>query len=266
MSGKSKHKRIALGIDIGGTKILAGLVAEDGRIIDQEVVPTAPLARPNAAEQLTGLAKRLADRNGLELGTLAGIGIGVPGVIDPESGMIVSCPNTKGLEGLVLGAHMESLTGLSTRVENDVNLAAWGEHWLYLPEVQNMVFMALGTGLGCGLVLNGRLYRGTGAAGEMGHMVIEREGPLCGCGKRGCFEALASGKAIAGTYRALCAESLPGGSENRGCEVSTEEVFARAEAGDTIARRVIEQTLTYLSLCAVNVANLLAPEVIVIGG
>lgn len=266
MSRNSKGKRVALGIDIGGTKILAGLVAEDGRTIDQEVVLTASLAGSTVAEELSGLSARLAARNGLGLGELAGIGIGVPGVIDPDSGLIVSCPNTKALEGLALGSRLEGLTGLPTQVDNDVNLAAWGEHWLYLPGVQNMVFMALGTGLGCGLVLNGKLYRGTGGAGEMGHMVIEREGPVCGCGQRGCFEVFASGKAIAEVYAEACAESRCDGAAGSECQVSTKEVFTRAAAGDAVAQMAVERALTYLSLCVVNVANLLAPEVIVIGG
>lgn len=185
-----------VGVDIGGTKIHAVLVDESGVVVQQVRLPTGfgpKVVLETAAESVRTLA-RLA---GVETASFATVGVGIPGAVDSDTGRVSHAVNL-GLEGLELGRELGTLLGLPVRVENDVNAAAVGTFRLLgRPAEQSMAYLNLGTGLAAGLVLAGRLWRGSrGTAGEIGHIPVDPNGPLCPCGQRGCLETVASGSAV----------------------------------------------------------------------
>lgn len=186
-----------VGVDIGGTKIHAVLVDDNGVVAQQVRLPTGfgpTVVLETAAESVRTLA-RLA---GVETGSFATVGVGIPGAVDSETGRVSHAVNL-GLEGLELGRDLGALLGLPVRVENDVNAAAVGAFRLLgRPVEQSMAYLNLGTGLAAGLVLAGSLWRGSrGTAGEIGHIPVDPNGPLCPCGQRGCLETVASGSGVA---------------------------------------------------------------------
>ena len=186
-----------IGLDIGGTKTAAVLLDDSGTVTHELVLPTGygpdevMATAQNAVEQLASLA-------GITPAALESIGVGIPGVVDPATGMVSHAVNL-GLHGFDLGRDLANRTGTRVEVENDVNAAALGAfHEIADPTVASMAYLNLGTGLAAGLVLNGALWRGSrGTAGEIGHIPVDPTGPVCACGQRGCLELSASGSAVA---------------------------------------------------------------------
>ncbi len=246
---------LVAGVDIGGTKTLAVLVRRTGEIVRQVRAPsgfgTAPGDVANAMSRLVvhGL--------GASPQQLAGIGAGAPAIVDPESGTVLSSPNLRELEGLGPRQLFGSLAeAVPVWVDNDVNLAALGEQWLGVARgIRHFIFVAVGTGIGTGLILDGRIYHGTGGAGEGGHIVLLPDGPPCGCGSRGCLESLASGWAIARRYQELTGQAT-----------SVPEIFSRLAAKEAAAQRVIEEAANFLGMGLATFINLLAPQMVVLGG
>lgn len=216
---------VRVGIDIGGTKTDAVAIDATG-----EVVHRLRLATGFGAESVLATAvaavEGLAQATGVTPATFASIGIGIPGAVDVASGRVEHAVNL-GLSGLDLGAEVAARLGRSVRVENDVNAAALGAFSLLrLTPAQSMAYLNLGTGLAAGLVLGGRLWRGSrGVAGEIGHIPVDPAGPLCPCGQRGCLELMASGSAVARQWPTD--EPKP-----------VRALFAAADAGDVVAREV----------------------------
>jgi len=188
---------VKIGLDIGGTKTAAVLLDDSGTVTHELVLPTGygpdevMATAQNAVEQLASLA-------GITPAALESIGVGIPGVVDPATGMVSHAVNL-GLHGFDLGRDLANRTGTRVEVENDVNAAALGAfHEIADPTVASMAYLNLGTGLAAGLVLNGALWRGSrGTAGEIGHIPVDPTGPVCACGQRGCLELSASGSAVA---------------------------------------------------------------------
>jgi len=216
---------VRLGIDIGGTKTHAVVVEDGGRPLQQVRLatghgPSGVLASARLA------AERLAAAAEIPVSGFRSVGIGVPGTVDAGSGRVSHAVNLE-VEELALREELEAVLGLPVRVENDVNAAAYGAFRLLdcAPE-SSMAYLNLGTGLAAGLVLHGRLWRGSrGAAGEIGHIPIDPNGPLCSCGQRGCLETVASGAALSRQW--------PGGGTH-----PVQELFAAAEDGDAEAAAV----------------------------
>ena len=186
-----------IGVDIGGTKTEAVAIDDAGLVIDEVRVPTgfgADAVIASTVAAVTGLADRL----GTAPAEFGAIGVGVPGAVDPGSGRVAHAVNL-GLDGLALGDELAARLGVRVRLENDVNVAALGAfHLLGRGPERSMAYLNLGTGLAAGLVLGGRLWRGSrGTAGEIGHIPVDPAGELCSCGQRGCLELLASGSAVA---------------------------------------------------------------------
>jgi glucokinase len=191
MTGGSPSR--AVGIDLGGTAIKAGAITGTGQVLDRRSEQVDP--RQGAARLLDRLAEIAK-----ELGATSGLGLGSPGVFDREGGRIVEAPNLRFLEGVPLREELARRLHLSAdaiRLENDANAAALGEQWIGAGRgEQDLLLVTLGTGVGGGLVLAGALFAGPGGmAGEIGHVVVDPQGPLCGCGARGCLETLASATA-----------------------------------------------------------------------
>ena len=175
----------AIGVDVGGTKIAAGVVSPDGDILNEVRYPSA-----GPRERLLSTIARAVNevRDGFEVG---GICLAVPGTVSTAENKIIDAPNLHAIEGVPLKDELEERTGLSTTVENDANAAAWGEFRFGAgSEATHLVFITLGTGVGGGVVSHGVLLRGAqGAGGELGHITIQATGPRCGCGNHGCLEA-----------------------------------------------------------------------------
>ncbi|MDP6409343.1 MAG: ROK family protein [Planctomycetota bacterium] len=181
-----------VGIDVGGTAIKGGAVSTGGEIITRREIPSGIDEGPEAVvERLAGLAR--------ELGAVDALGLGVPGLLDRERGVVLSSPNLRPLDDFPLRdelARRLAIESGNVRIENDANVAAIGEHWLGGARGESHVLLVtLGTGVGGGLILGGRLFLGEGGGGEVGHTVVDAAGPLCGCGQHGCLEVLASATA-----------------------------------------------------------------------
>lgn len=221
----------AVGIDLGGTNIKAGAVDADGRVLEKRSVPTGLADGPAAVlDRMAALAR--------ELGIDGPLGVGSPGLIDHAGGRILECPNLQDLQEVPMRDELARRLGVpSTRValENDANVAALGEHWLGAGRgVDDVLVVTLGTGVGGGLVLGGKLYSGPGGmAGEVGHVVVDPRGPRCGCGRLGCLETLAS--ATAAQKRAAAA-GLPAGAPG-----NLEQLAQRARAADGPERALLRE-------------------------
>jgi glucokinase len=266
-----------LGVDIGGTKVAAGLVNAQGEIVYQTRVPMVSQEDAAAGFQsvISAIRSVCADRPG-ETGPhqLAGIGICSPGPLDPESGVVLNPPNLPCWRNFPLGAELHRTFGLPVRVDNDANAAGLAEAiWGEAKGFRHVFYATLGTGIGTGIVLDGHIYHGrTGSAGEGGHVTIDYRGPECACGKRGCIEALCAGPAIAARARRRLAEPRP--SKSKMLELTdgdpngvTAEIVGQAfRKGDALASEVLLETAELLAVWLGNVIDLLEPEVIVFGG
>ncbi|MFH1618489.1 MAG: ROK family protein [bacterium] len=263
-------KKVGIGIDVGGTytKILA--CTSDGKMLKQDRFSTNPDKGPrpfikNVAHAVLEWKKEFGR-------AVAGVGLGMAGDIDPEKGIIRFSPNLNRWRNVSVAAPLKRMTGVECVMENDANMAAWGAYTLELKRrYENIIAVTLGTGVGGGIILGGKLYHGsTGSAGEIGHTKIQPDGELCNCGDRGCLEAYVGSYAI--SRRAL--EALKTAPEEsilfRLCRgekrVSTMALVKAADKGDPIARRIWLETGEYLGRGLVNLGLLLNPGCIVLTG
>ncbi|MGA2483974.1 MAG: ROK family protein [Candidatus Acidiferrales bacterium] len=261
-----------VGVDIGGTKVAAGLVNAAGEIVQHTRVPM--VTNKDAATGLAavlGAIRQLLEHSGAEK-QVAAIGICSPGPLNPETGVVINPPNVPCWRNFPLADEVRRVYSVPVKVDNDANAAALAEVlWGAGRGYRNVFYAIVGTGIGTGIVFDGKIYHGrTGAAGEGGHMGIEYDGPICKCGKHGCIEFLASGPAIARRARRKL-ESKPksallelagGKAEN----VTSEMVGKASSAGDAVAKEVIQETLDLLTYWLGNIVDLLEPDVIIMGG
>ena len=269
----SKSKNLILGVDIGGTKIAAGLVDERGEVLFAE--RTRMIARKSSDQGFQAIRDAIAlILRHPRAKEARAIGVSVPGWIDAKRGVLLSATNLPCFRDFPLVQEIEKLYGLPARLGNDANVAALAEAvWGSGAGYGNVFYLTLGTGIGTGMVVHHRIYQGrTGAAGEGGHMTINYQGPLCGCGKRGCIEMYASGTAIARRARERLSE--PGANESRMLTiahgnieaVTAETVSKAATAGDPLAAQILEEAADHLGIWLGNIIDLLEPEIIVVGG
>lgn len=264
-----------IGCDLGGTNLRAAIVdVKTGQVLRQKSIPT--LARKGheaVMKRMADLFLELIQSAGMQKDEIGGIGIGVPGVLDLEKGEVLFLPNLAGTwPNVPLRDTITRLTGLPTALLNDVRAITNGE-WLFGAgrDVDTVAVFAIGTGIGGGLVLNGRLHLGIGGTGgELGHTTIDFNGPRCGCGNYGCLEAYASGPAITAMgLKAVtqglttCIADLCENDLNR----ITPELIARAaRQGDEIAKDIYERAGFYLGIAAANICVAIGPRRIIIGG
>jgi len=266
----------AIGIDLGGTFIKAGVVDAAGHIIYQASRPTeGEKGRDAIVANIAAAAEAVLAGAGFAWEQVAGVGLGSPGVFDYERGGIVHhSPNLKALEGHPLPLLVQEQLrrpGVPVVLENDANAAAFAEKWVGAGrDARSLVLFTLGTGIGGGIVLDGEVWHGsTGFAGELGHQTILPEGPLCGCGNRGCLEAIASATGLVRRLREAVEMGRPTALANRvrgGEKVTSKDVYLAAVAGDATARALLEETGRYLGIAAANMINILNPEMVVFGG
>jgi glucokinase len=264
-----------IGVDVGGTKVAAGLVDSKGEISHRTRTPMVPtdaaagLAAVTAAiDSVSAAAKVNQDSRRL----ISGIGICAPGPLCPQTGVVINPPNLPGWRNFPLAELVSKAYRLPVRIDNDGNAAALAEAiWGAGRGYRNIFCATIGTGIGTGIVFDSRIYHGrTGAAAEGGHITIDYRGPRCGCGKLGCIEALASGPAIA----RRAAEKIAAGRSSSILELAggrldqiTSEMLGRAYlAGDLLAKEVLQETAMYLTVWLGNIVDLLEPDVMIIGG
>ena len=260
---------LTIGVDLGGTNIKAGLIAEDGEVIRRHRVTTdAHLGPRGVADRICGACRELlatADQRGA---AVRGVGVGSPGTIDIESGVVLFSPNLDGWNDVPLRAMVEDGLGMRCVVDNDANVAALAEQWVGVGQgTGSLVLLTLGTGIGGGIVLDGRIWHGgNGVAGEVGHMSINPDGPLCGCGNRGCLEAYASATAMVRPMRETIDAGAPTALAARRDELTAALIHAAAVDGDAAARANIEQTGRYIGVGVSNLMHILNPEAVAFSG
>jgi glucokinase len=254
----------AVGVDVGGTKIAAGVVSPEGKLLNEVKYPTA-----NVRELLLStVAEAIAEvKEGYEVG---GVCLAVPGFILARENKVLRAANLEAIEGIPLEEELGGRTSLPVTVENDANAAAWGEFRFGAgKDVDDLVFITLGTGVGGGVISHGVLLRGArGTGGELGHITVHPAGPRCGCGNHGCLEALASGTAI-GRRAQEVADEQPDSTLGRFAMERTprgEDVLYLARKGDEAALEVLREAGTWLGIGLATFVNIFDPEVIAIGG
>ena len=270
-----------VGIDVGGTKCLgvavadvavAGVAVAGGAVAGGAVAAERKVATPRSAADLLATLSTLAVELAAEAGeALAGVGIGVPGLVD-RRGVLHVAPNLPGAAGLDVAAELGERVGVAVAVDNDATCAAWGEHEMGSARgLDDVVLVTLGTGIGGGIVIDGRIERGAhGFAGEMGHMVVDPHGPPCPCGRRGCWERFASGSGLGGLARAAAlggkaerVRELAGGDAE---SVRGEHVSLALAEGDAEAAAIVAEFSEWLALGLANLASIFDPDAIVVGG
>ncbi|MGH9487299.1 MAG: ROK family protein [Terriglobales bacterium] len=259
---------MVLGVDIGGTKVAAGLVDRHGRILNRSRFPMN--AHGTAADGLSAVAAAIEAVRGRRHPTA--IGLSSPGPLDPQRGLVLNPPNLPCWRNFPLARAVARRFHLPVYLDNDANAAALAEaRWGAGRGFRSVFYATLGTGIGAGLVLDGHIYHGrTGAAVEAGHVSLDPRGPLCGCGKRGCIEAFASGPALARrARRRVQRDPVRGRTLLRlaaGRPLASEHVAAAWRAADPLASQLLASTADWLAMWLGTIVDLLEPEVILFGG
>jgi glucokinase len=260
-----------IGIDLGGTNIKAGLFDRQGTVVREITRPTGDLAPRSVADSLNHIA---GDLVGEAKGrwTIHAVGIGVPGGVTVDRRIVTQSPNFPGWIDVPLAEMVGKGVNAPVIIENDANSAALGETWLGAGrDVDSLALFTLGTGVGGGLVLDRRVWRGAwGMAGELGHITIDRNGPLCGCGNHGCLEAFARRDAIVERGRAIFqggqSQFLRELSHNLLDAVTPESLYEAAKAGCAACREVLQDVGRYVGVAAATVLNVLNVRMVLIGG
>ncbi len=261
----------SIGVDLGGTNLRIAAVSQQGELMEKVTLGTrVALGKDHVMGEMCDAIRVLASKYGANF-TLQGIGIGVPGIIDMKTGMLRESPNLPGWAETPVRAEIERLLGTRVILENDANVAALGEKWLGAArDVDDMAMLTLGTGVGGGIVLQGRIWHGmTGMAGEFGHMTVEPEGPPCGCGNRGCVEQYASATAVVRMAKeAIASGRAPGLAKAASSdpEFSSKAIYNLAIQGDEEAKKIFGRVGRALGICLANLVNAFNLNMYVIGG
>jgi len=262
----------AIGVDLGGTNLRIAVVDEHGKIIEKITTGTeVSRGRDTVIFEMCTAIQELSTKFRNSAGHLVGIGVGVPGIIEMSTGMLRQSPNLPGWEDYPVREEIEQRLGTRVVLENDANSAALGEKWLgAAANVDDMCMITLGTGVGGGLVLQGRVWHGmTGMAGEFGHITVDPKGPPCGCGSQGCLEQYASATAV----KRMAIEAVANGSApelgramNETPEFSSKVVYQMAIQGDEPARNIFHTVGKALGIVLADLVNIFNIPMYVIGG
>ena len=264
-------KRV-LAFDLGGTKFAFGVVAENGEVIGSDKIETLAKQGPEQAIQRVNLAAQLLLKKlNIKPEELIGIGIASPGPLDISKGCVDGSPNLPGWTGYSIEAGLSTFFNLPARIDNDANAAALGEYKFGAGKnKKNMVYITVSTGIGGGVIVDGRLMRGAnGNAAELGHLTLNINGPACPCGANGCFEMYASGTAIARRTR----EAIQTGTQSQILnlagsieDITTYHILEALQKNDALAQKIWNETTEYLGRGLAVVINTFNPELIVVGG
>lgn len=273
MSKSVARVPLVAGVDLGGTKILAGLVDTENRILGRAKSPT-PSQEGNRAI-LAAIVEALGQAcasAGVAPSDLTGIGLGSPGPLDPEAGVILFSANLN-VRDFAIGPDLSRATGLPVLVRNDVRVGGYGEFRLGAGRgYRNVLAAFVGTGIGGCVIIDGVMQTGsTGNAGEVGHLIVKPRGPKCGCGRRGCLEALASRTAIARRIIKAHKQGIPTSLGNklasgRNERLKSKELAAAYQLGDPVVIREVQRSAHYLGLALGGLVNVLGPQIVIVGG
>lgn len=264
--------KVRVGFDLGGTNMGAGLIDYEGNILFQDDCPTLAM---ESFENVVGRMKNLlrncfneAEKKGHEISS---IGMGCPGLLDSDKGIVRFSPNLPQWKDVEIGKIISDEFKVPVAIDNDVRVAALGEYNFGAGKgFKNIICITVGTGIGGGLILDGKLLRGpTQSIGEIGHMTLKKDGPLCGCGNYGCLEALASSTAIIRSIKEVFEKNtspLMKELHNSGIDLGAYLVSQAINRGDKEAARIMSETGEWIGIGLANVVNLLNPDIIIIGG
>lgn len=269
------NNEMFLGVDIGGTKVAAGIVTPRGEILSKVRVPM--VSDRDAAAGLAAVESAISaalESQPKRRSSVAAIGISSPGPLDPRRGVVINPPNLKCWQNFPLAEKISASRHLPTRLDNDANAAALAEAlWGAGAGYASVFYATLGTGIGTGVILDGKIYHGrTGAAAEGGHVSIDYHGPKCGCGKHGCIEALAAGPAVARRAREHLLTGGPGRdallalASGNPDKITAEMVASAWHSGDDLAGKILRETADLLAIWLGNIVDLFEPDVIIFGG
>ena len=273
-----EREQFIIGVDLGGTNIVAGAMTVDGsRQLSVRSIPTnASLGDEGVADRMVTLVEGVIldtmRQTGIFRSDFLGVGVGAPGPLDRERGIVLVAPNL-GWSNFPLRDRIHDRLSLPTTLDNDANCATFGEWWQGAARGgRNVVGLTIGTGIGGGLILNGALYHGASdMAGEVGHTTIDLNGRHCKCGNYGCLEAYASAPAIATRAREVLVReegesAIPGMVQGRFEDITAQTVYDAAKAGDLVASEIVRDTARYLGAGVANLLNIFNPDTVVIAG
>ncbi len=265
------NKSFLIGVDIGGTNLKTGLVNMDGKILKKIVVDTRG-GKDIVLKQIVNSIKNIMGGTEKNKSEIIGIGIGTPGLVDSEKGIIRGLTNIKGFENVHMKEYVESALDIPTSVDNDVNVMAYGELKCGAgKDAMNIVCLTLGTGVGGGIIIDGKIYRGSSlSAGEIGHIPVNVDGPKCICGGRACLESyIGRDRIIKRTIEKLTQKKesiIPKLVAEDLEKITPKIVYEAAEKGDMLAIEIWRETAQYLATALAGIINVLNPELIIIGG
>ncbi len=262
-----------IGVDMGGTKILSAVVNASGNILATAKMPTQAKDDTSIViDRISDCIKEAFQKSEVSEDTIRAIGIGAPGPLDPETGVVIFAPNL-GWKDVPLKTELEARIGIPTFVDNDVNVGTLGEHTYGAGRgVQNLVGIFVGTGIGGGIILNGELFHGASkTAGEIGHIIVQEGGPKCGCGNRGCLEALASRTAMTKQLRNAIMKKGKKSVITKLTDGDLQQIrsgtLAKAlRSKDKLTQNVFKKATKYLGVGIGSIVNFLNPDMIVLGG
>lgn len=259
-----------VGVDVGGTKIAAGLVDTQGQVRGRVQVPTDTSDPEHTLQSIASAIRASIEASGITRSRVKAVGLGIPGMVDPERGVCQLSVNLN-WQNVAVQRWLEQELGIPCAIDNDVSAATLGESIYGAGQgVRNMVYLSLGTGIAARAIINGQLYRGAhGMAGEVGHLVVMPDGPLCRCGARGCLEALAAGPALALAAQAAIAEGnetqLQSYQQRHGT-IRSEDIFAAAADNDALALHILRQAGEHIAYGIYLLVMTFDPQIVVIGG
>lgn len=261
----------AIGVDLGGTNLRVAAVDSDGRVLERRQLPAEVRSGPTPViNALSDAVMELRERFAVGGAKLVGVGVGVPGIIFLSTGLLKKSPNLPGWEDIPVKEEIERRIGTKVYLENDANAAALGEAWAGAARnVRHLCLLTLGTGVGGGIIINGRILHGfAGMAAEVGHMTVEPQGALCGCGNHGCLEQYASATAIVRMAREAVAGERSEGlraleRENR---LTSKRIYEAACGGDPMAKEIFVAMGRALGVGIATLINVLNPALVVLGG
>jgi glucokinase len=267
-----KLKSLALGIDVGGSKILTAVVDSRGNVFSRDYRPTPHEDTEAVLQQILRSSESAIKQAVITVEELDAIGVGAPGISNPRTGVVFSSPNIPCWHNVPLRDTIAAEIGKTAFLINDANAAALGELYFGAGKgASNLIYVTISTGIGGGIIINGELYYGSiGTAGEVGHMTIDVNGPRCNCGNTGCWEMFASGTALANEAKrrirngaATSILDYAGGVLEK---VTARTIQTAVEHGDALAKELINQTGYYIGVGLANLLNIFNPEMIIIGG
>lgn len=272
---KSVEKKYSIGIDLGGTNIVSAIVDYQGKIVNRLKVPTlAERGKEATIKRIIEAIHKNIVQSAIAPDDIIGIGIGAPGPLDVKRGIINFAPNLPGWRDVLLRKILEDEFNMKVVLENDANAAAWGERCFGAGQgVNNLVCFTLGTGIGGGIIINGKIYHGNNyGAAELGHMTVNKDGPRCNCGNYGCLEAYSSATGIKNRIKNRIKEGIKSKFLNFDNDDELFEslrlklIFETARKGDKLTKSVVEEAISYLGIAIANIANILNPEMVVLVG